>query len=127
LDETSDGPIDGATLERLASSCGGGTEGWAFVRELIDTFLEEAPVHLATLRDGIERGEADAVRLAAHTLKSNGATFGATAFAQVCRELEAAGKRGELGGPVTALVEQAELEWQRTRDALVRVGAGGAG
>jgi HPt (histidine-containing phosphotransfer) domain-containing protein len=123
-----DGPIDGATLERLAASCGGGAEGWAFVRELIDTFLEEAPAQLAALRHAVEQAEANEARLAAHTLKSNGATFGASPFTDVCRELEAASTRGELGGDAaTALVERAELEWERARDALGRVGAGGTG
>ena len=122
------GPIDGATLERLASSCGGGAEGWAFVRELIDTFLEEAPAQLATLRSAVEQGEAGEARLAAHTLKSNAATFGAISLTDVCRELEAASTSGGLGGEAaTALVEQAELEWERARDALARVGAGGTG
>jgi HPt (histidine-containing phosphotransfer) domain-containing protein len=128
LDQRTDGPIDGATLERLAASCGGGAEGWAFVRELIHTFLEEAPAQLATLRNAVGEAEANEARLAAHTLKSNAATFGAISFMDVCRELEAASTRGELGGDVaTALVEQAELEWERARDALGRVGPGGAG
>jgi HPt (histidine-containing phosphotransfer) domain-containing protein len=95
------------------------------VRELIDTFLEEAPAQLAALRHAVEQAEADEARLAAHTLKSNGANFGAIAFTEVCRELEAASTRGELGGDATALVERAELEWERTRDALGRVGPGG--
>jgi HPt (histidine-containing phosphotransfer) domain-containing protein len=120
-----DGPIDEATLERLASSCGGGAEGWAFVRELIDTFLDEAPAQLAALRTAVEQSDSDQARLAAHTLKSNGANFGAVAFTEACRELEAASTRGELGGEAGALVDQAELEWERARDALGRVAAGG--
>jgi len=126
LDQRADGPIDGATLERLAASCGGGAEGWAFVRELIDTFLEEAPEQLATLRKAVEQAEANEARLAAHTLKSNAATFGANSLADVCRELEAAGAGGELDG-AGALVERAELEWEQARQALDRVGPGGPG
>ena len=84
-------------------------------------------MHLATLRDAVERAKADEARLAAHTLKSNGATFGATSFSEVCRELEAAAKSGELGGPALELVDRAELEWERARDALVRVSAGARG
>ncbi len=120
-----DGPIDGATLERLASSVGGGAEGWAFVRELIDTFLDEAPTQLATLRNAVAHGDAEEARRVAHTLKSNGATFGASSFAEVCRELEAAAKLGELDGAAAALVERAEREWEGVRDALDRVGPGG--
>src|SRR5262245_18092927 len=121
------GPIDEATLERLASSCGGGAEGWAFVRELIGTFLDEAPAQLATLRNAVERADSDEARLTTHTHKSNGANFGAVAFTEDCRELEAAGARGELDGEAAALVDRADVEWERARDALGRVGAGGTG
>ena len=120
-------PIDGQRLEGLAASFGGGAEGWSFVQELIDTFLEEAPTQLATLRNAVEQAEATEARRAAHTLKSNGATFGAGSFADVCRELEGATNRGELDGTTAGLLEQAELEWERARDALERAGPGPAG
>jgi HPt (histidine-containing phosphotransfer) domain-containing protein len=116
-----DAPVDGATVEGLASSFGGGEEGWAFVRELIDTFLEDAPTQLATLRSAVEHAEVEEARRAAHTLKSNGATFGAQSFTDVCRELEALSKQGELD-TAPGLLEQAEMEWERVRDALEAVG-----
>lgn len=119
-----DGPIDGATLEGLASSFGGGAEGWAFVRELIDTFVDEAPTQLATLRSAVAHGDAEEARRVAHTLKSNGATFGARSFTEVCRELEAAAKLAELDG-AAALVERAEREWEGVRNVLDRVGPEG--
>ena len=106
----------------MAASLGGGADGWAFVRELIDTFLEDAPRQLAVLRSAVEQAEAGEARRAAHTLKSNGATFGADSFSDVCRELEAASTRGDLDGAATALVEQAELEWERARPALEQAG-----
>lgn len=112
------------TLERLAESFGGGPEGWAFVRELIDAFFEDAPTQLAALRSTLEQGDAEGARRAAHTLKSNAATFGASSLADVCRELEAVAARGELDG-AAARGEQAEREWERARSALERVGPGG--
>ena len=117
-------PIVPETLERLADSFGGGTEGWTFVSELIETFLEDAPVQLAALRSAVQQGNAEEARRAAHTLKSNGATFGAGALAEVSGELEAVAARGELEG-ATALVDRAEAEWERAREALERVGSGG--
>ena len=113
------------TLERLAQSFGEGEEGWTFVRELIDAFLEDAPMQLAALRSALEQADAEAARRAAHTLKSNAATFGASSLAEVCRELEVAAVRGELDG-AGGLLEQAELEWERARAALDQVGRGGA-
>jgi histidine phosphotransfer protein HptB len=120
------GPIVPETLERLAASFGDGEEGWAFVRELIDAFLEDAPTQVAALRSALERADAAEARRAAHTLKSNAATFGASSLADVSRELEAAAARGELDG-AAGLLERAELEWERARGALERVGPGGAG
>jgi PAS domain S-box-containing protein len=109
--------VDSGALDRLASSLGGGDEGREAVAELVDAFLDDGAGQMATLRGAIERGDdAEALR-AAHTLKSNGATFGAQPFSELCRELEALGRRGELDA-APALVEQAEDEWTRVRDAL---------
>ncbi|MGH2743698.1 MAG: response regulator [Thermoleophilaceae bacterium] len=89
-------PLDHATLGRLVSSLGGGEDGREAVAELVDAFLEDAAAQMATLRGAVERGDADEAQRAAHTLKSNGATFGAQPFSEHCRELEALGRRGEL-------------------------------
>jgi PAS domain S-box-containing protein len=119
----SDDALDGAALDALASSLGGGGEGWAAVRELIDAFLGDAPAEIATLRSALERGDAKEARRLAHTLKSNGATFGAQAFSELCRELEAVAQRGALtGGP--ALLERVEQTWEQVRDGLEAVREG---
>jgi HPt (histidine-containing phosphotransfer) domain-containing protein len=118
--------VDRAVLEGLAQSFGGGDEGWEFVRELIDTFLDDAPGQLAKLRAALETGDAEGARRAAHTLKSNGATFGAQAFTELCRELEALSKDGTLDG-APALLGQIEKEWSRTRDELVALRESGVG
>ena len=115
--------VDGAALETLASSLGGGDEGWAAAAELIDAFLEEAATEIATLRSSIERGDAEEARRVAHTLKSNGATFGAEAFSELCRELEDFGRRGRLEEAPPMLLEEAEAEWERLREALRAVRA----
>jgi PAS domain S-box-containing protein len=115
--------VDGAALERLASSIGGGDEGRAAVGELIDAFLEDAPAEIAALRGAVERGDPEEARQVAHTLKSNGATFGAQAFSELCQKLEALGRHGGLDeAPV--LLEQAEREWLRLREALEAFRAG---
>jgi CheY-like chemotaxis protein len=106
------GVIDATVLARLADGVGGDTQ---FVTDLIAQFSEDAPGLLAAARAGLEQGDADAVRRAAHTLKSNAATFGAGALAERSRELEEAAKRGELdGGP--DLVEAI----QRSLDVVLR-------
>ena len=67
------------------------TAGAAFVAELVDTFLEEAPTLLATLRAAYARHDAEAFRRAAHSLKSNSQTFGAAALGAMARTLELGG------------------------------------
>lgn len=65
--------------------------GEEFVRELVATFLEEAPLMLTELRDAQAAGLADVFRRAAHSLKSNSNTFGATALGEMARTLELGG------------------------------------
>ena len=67
------------------------TAGASFVAELVDTFLEEVPQMLAELRAAQVAGAAERFRRAAHSLKSNGQTFGATQFGAMARELELGG------------------------------------
>jgi PAS domain S-box-containing protein len=109
--------LDRAVLGRLVSSLGGGDEGRQIVAGLVDTFLDAGADRMATVRDSVERGDADEMRRAAHNLKSNAATFGAETFAELCRELEALGRDGELDA-APKLVERAEAEWARVSEDL---------
>ncbi len=80
------------------------TAGADFVVELVDSFLEDAPNGLAALRQAIAAGDAGAFRRHAHSLKSNGVTFGATAFADAARALEHS-PLDELGAAAAARVD----------------------
>jgi PAS domain S-box-containing protein len=115
--------LEHAALSRLVSALGGGDEGREAVAELVDTFLEDAATLMATLRGAVERRDAEEAGRAAHTLKSNGATFGALSFSVLCRELETLGRHGELEA-APALLERAEEEWRRVREALGAAGQG---
>ena len=64
------------------------TAGADFVVELVDSFLEDAPLGLAAMQAAAAAGDAVSFRRHAHSLKSNGVTFGATAFADAARALE---------------------------------------
>jgi PAS domain S-box-containing protein len=107
--------IDRDVIRRLAASFGEGGNG--SVAALIDTFLGHMPGQLEALATALERGEVDEVRRGAHTLKSNAATFGAAALADLCRELEAAGKAGTLEGG-SRLLSRIEVELERVTDEL---------
>ena len=67
------------------------TAGSDFVAELVDTFLDEAPGMLAELRHALAEGDDTRFRRAAHSLKSNAATFGATRLGALARDLEHTG------------------------------------
>ncbi|HBY96348.1 MAG TPA: hybrid sensor histidine kinase/response regulator [Chloroflexi bacterium] len=110
--------LDPAALDTLREMVGG--EG---ASELIDTFLEDAPRLVAELRQALERGDAAGLRLAAHSLKSNGADLGALTFSDLCRQLEALGKAGTLD-EAAALVGQAEGEFEKVKVALTTLGDG---
>jgi HPt (histidine-containing phosphotransfer) domain-containing protein len=86
-----------------------------FVADLVDTFVDEAPGLLQALH-GTDVHE---VRRAAHTLKSNGATFGATRFSELCRELEEQAKAGNLA-IAPALVARIEQEYALVAEELRR-------
>src|SRR5262245_35427137 len=67
------------------------TAGSDFVVELVDTFVEEAPQMFAELRAAHAARSAERFRRAAHSLKTNANTFGATALGAQARELELGG------------------------------------
>lgn len=102
--------LDPAAIEQLR-----GLGGDDFLVDLAATFLDEAPPLLAALRGS----NVDEVRRAAHTLKSNGATFGATQFTELCRELEEQAKTGDLAG-APALVHRIEAEYALVAEELGR-------
>jgi len=80
------GVIEHATFRQLQASA-----GEEFVAELVATFLEEAPRMIEQLMAAMAEGNAEKFRRTAHSLKSNGNTFGASRLAELARELELAG------------------------------------
>jgi HPt (histidine-containing phosphotransfer) domain-containing protein len=83
--------IDRATLDNLVSA----TDA-EFVAELIEAFLEDSPELIAQLKQSQNDNEPAVFQRAAHTLKSNGASFGAMQLAELAKELEMVGKSGDL-------------------------------
>ncbi|MDM4767754.1 Hpt domain-containing protein [Pelomonas sp. SE-A7] len=88
--------------------------GADFVAELVDTFLDEAPQLLKQLHQARSAGDADSFRRTSHSLKSNGNTFGAMAFAAQARSLELGG----LAEADDALLSRLELLFQQAAGRL---------
>jgi histidine phosphotransfer protein HptB len=107
-----DSTIDLATFKALQE-----TAGADFVGDLVGTFLEEAPGMLRELRASLDSGEAERFRRVAHSLKSNGLTFGAMGLAAQAKDLELAGLaavKARGGDPLEGVV----AEYARAAAAL---------
>ena len=106
-----------ATIDRTIFEELEATAGADFIRELVETFLSEAPGMLAELRRSLSANDAERFRRAAHSLKSNSNTFGASALAAMAKHLELGGfgaAREDTGEPLAAL----SAEYERVARAL---------
>ncbi|TNF62742.1 MAG: Hpt domain-containing protein [Rhodobacteraceae bacterium] len=90
--------VDMAVLADLQDSM-----GEDFAAELLETFLQEAPGMISDLKAAAAAGEADDLRRAAHSIKSNAALFGAGPLADIARQIEIDGLHE---GAVTRLEEE---------------------
>ena len=106
--------IDPSALDTLSETTGGDS---AFLAELIDVFLADTVDLLAAIDAASVAGDAPELRRAAHSLKSNAATFGATALTTVARQLEELGKAADLDA-VGALLAEARREFARVERSL---------
>jgi GAF domain-containing protein/DNA-binding response OmpR family regulator/HPt (histidine-containing phosphotransfer) domain-containing protein len=111
------GPVDRSVVDRLSESMGGDP---AFVAELIGQFVTDTPGLVEAARAGLRDGKADEVVRAAHTLKSNAATFGANDLQARSKALEEAAKSGALDGAAEQLDGMAS-ELDRVRAELRRI------
>jgi HPt (histidine-containing phosphotransfer) domain-containing protein len=83
--------IDRSVLAALSESVGDD-----FLGELVDTFIEEAPGMFLEMEQALSAGDADSFRRAAHSLKTNANTFGATVLAEKAKELETMARAHDL-------------------------------
>ncbi len=88
--------IDLGALRRLLNVIGGERED---LQELIDDFIDTAPTLVSKMRAASDAGDWDALRIAAHTLKSNARDFGAVRLAELCEVLERECRTGEVSKP----------------------------
>jgi HPt (histidine-containing phosphotransfer) domain-containing protein len=90
-------PFDkAALLERVD----GDTE---LLREMAELFFADNARLVGAVRAAVAAGDAEALRVAAHTLKGSVGNFCAGEAAAAARELEVMGRAGELGGAADAL------------------------
>jgi HPt (histidine-containing phosphotransfer) domain-containing protein len=106
--------LDRAVFEQMRAAVGEDDE---FFCELIETYLSDSELQLASMRMAFAERDAAGLARAAHSLKSNSAGFGAIPLATLCAELEAAARGGTVA-PVGAEITRLESEYRRVERVL---------
>ena len=79
------GAIDPAVIQGLRDL--GGADEPGLLQELIDIFLEDAPLRMKDITEGLAAGDIGRVERGAHTLKSSSANIGALGLSELCRKI----------------------------------------
>ncbi|MGH6820486.1 MAG: response regulator, partial [Methylocella sp.] len=101
--------LDTGALQRIEALQREGTPN--IVVKVLDMYLENSPKLVNDIEQAVQRHDTAVLHLTAHTLKSSSATLGATALAELCKELEALAQKGgqqQAGGQVAALRREYE-------------------
>ena len=118
--------IDRRILERM-QALQGGAAGAAFVRRIIGIYLGDASVRMGSLREAVARNDPAALARCAHALRSASATVGASALADLCRQMESLGQaalRDAAAGAGVPVTEGRADDWA---DGVAAGAAGAAG
>lgn len=108
-------PINPRALDAIGQLTG--PKDASLVKKVIGANLADTPPRVAQLRVAADVGYSEALRQAAHALKSSSANVGAEQLAALSKELEMLG-RGGGGDGVRPLVARAEAEVARVIGAL---------
>jgi two-component system, sensor histidine kinase and response regulator len=110
-------PVAEATdlASHIDRATGGNT---SIARNLIKTFLDDAPKRMAVIRTAVSESDAVALGLAAHALKGALSLIGATKAAGTARNLQAMGRLGTLEGAPAELAVL-ETEFKDVQDQLL--------
>ncbi|MEW5756722.1 MAG: ATP-binding protein [Pseudomonadota bacterium] len=100
------GLLDPVALQRIRSLDESG--GAALLRKIIGIFLDSSPQLVQAIKTAAETLDANALRAAAHSLKSNAANLGALRLAEICKELEHLGRNNTpaAAAPLASGLEQ---------------------
>ena len=109
--------LETGALEDLLATLGG---EFGHLVVLIDSFLEDAPKQLEQLAEYAHAGDAEGTRRVAHTLKSNGADFGAGHFSGLCKTLELRSKTGQMDEAANQ-AQTIAVEYQKVAASLRKI------
>ena len=92
----------------------------SIARNLVNTFLQDAPKKLAVIRRAVSESDSGALAAAAHALKGSLSLMGATKAAGTARNLQAMGRLGVLDGAPAELAVL-EAEFQELQKQLIAI------
>jgi CheY-like chemotaxis protein/HPt (histidine-containing phosphotransfer) domain-containing protein len=110
-------PLDATALKRLKNTLGSQAE--AMFPVLLEDFFRDGARLLAAAGTALEKNDPEELRRSAHTLKSNGATFGAMRLSAAAKELEFLARQRTIDG-AAALIERTAEEFERAKGLLER-------
>jgi HPt (histidine-containing phosphotransfer) domain-containing protein len=97
--------IDQTAFEELKQ-----ISGEDFINELIEVFLDDAPIMIQNMQSALDSKDVESFRRNAHSMKSNANTFGATELGALAKELEFVAKENnpDIGNKLEILNEAFE-------------------
>jgi signal transduction histidine kinase/CheY-like chemotaxis protein len=107
--------LDRVVLDQLHDDLGGP----GAVREVMASFLQQAPSALAALRDAAARRDTAGMRQAAHMIRGTSAMLGARTLASVCAEIEGLARSGD-GARAATLVGDVGSAYRMIETVLER-------
>ena len=96
----------------------------AFVGEIVDAYLADAPDQVHGMTEALAAGDLVTLGRHAHTLKGNSRNVGATALAELARALEEQARAGDTTD-APGRIDAAADELERVTAALVEARARG--
>lgn len=115
LAESSDIVLDRSVLASLRELQEKGEPD--IVAEIGDLFIKHAPQKIASIKKAASEGNAKALEVAAHSLKSSSSYIGALKLSTFSKELEFMGRNGSLEGSVEKAAK-VEAEFKRVKAAI---------
>lgn len=107
--------VDPAALDAIRALASGRRP--QLLADVVGAYWESSKALIEDLRSAVEEADAEAVRQAAHALKSGSRNVGARLLAEMCEELEMMGRARDLEG-VKDRCERVCAEHRRVLDAL---------
>ncbi|MBN1008456.1 ATP-binding protein [Amphritea pacifica] len=92
----------------------------AFLRKIIDAYLEKSPDDIKRLKQALAAQDGQMLRVAAHSFKSSSYNLGAMTLAELCKALEQVGRDGMLDQAPTLLAEIEEA-YLSAREILIAI------